>query len=396
MTQKRLLKIGILIVLWIFFIGSVTFLAMNTSTGRWDFTIYHLNAERLMNGETLYTGYNSRYDYIYPPLLAQVIAPMTPYLSFDTISLVWHILSLVCLGVSIWLINREVDIPNRRWVFWIVPVMFIPDYQSMWVGQISMVLLGCFTEAWYAYKHDRPYITGVLLALATWLKVFPIFLIGYFMWKRDWKVTLSAFIMGMLLLGFQIIVTDLDTILTYFFEILPGLAGEGQFGGLFKNSSILGFTFRLFIETMDVIPLAHNPTLANIARWILTAIVIGGSLFLISRPTRPEKSEFDNSRFDLEYGLVLLVSLLFGATLWVSGMPPLILCYLLLLKRRLHPTIRQWIWLSFSVVSFYFLYLLAFQPGNKLPWFTLSIGFYGVFGLWILYIHILRKTISER
>jgi len=389
-------RIGILIVLWIVFIGIVTFLAMQTGTGRWDFITYHYNAERLVAGEALYSGFTARYDYIYPPLLAQVIAPLTPLLDLDGISMAWHILSLILLVMSIWMINQEVDNPRRRWMFWLVPVLFIPNYQSMWVGQISMVLLGLFTSAWYAYKHNRPYVTGVVLALATWLKVYPIFLIGYFIWKRDWKVTLSAFIAGMLLLGFQIFITDSETILTYFFEILPGLANEGQIVGLFKNSSILGFTFKVFIETPDVIPLVDSAMLANISRWGLTAIVVGTSLFLISRPQTPQKNEFDNSRFDLEYGLVVLVSLLFASTLWVSGMPPLILCYLLILKQHLPLAVRRWVWVSFGIVAFYFVFLLAFQVGNKLPWTILSMGFYGVFGLWLINIKILNNTIKER
>ncbi len=391
------LKYIVVAALWMFFIASVTYLAMQTINGRWDFITYHYNAERLYAGETLYSGYQTnRYDYIYPPLLAQVIAPLTPIFDLDALSMAWHILSLICLGLTVFLVNKEIDNARRRWVFWLMPIIFIPNYQSMWVGQISMVLLLCFAGAWYAYKHDRPYLTGAILALATWLKVYPIFLIIYFMWRRDWKVTISAFITGMILLGIQVLITDFDTITTYFFEILPGLSNNGQITGLFKNSSILGFTFKMFIETPDIIPLIDNLTLAHISRWLLTVLVVGISIFLLSRPTSAQKSEFDDSRFDLEYGLVILVSLLFASTLWVSGMPPLLLCYMFILKQRLNPRFRSLVWVSFSIVSFYFLYLLAFQVGNQLPWTVLSIGFYGVFGLWMLNIWILRKTIRER
>jgi hypothetical protein len=385
------LKHIILICLWGLFIAFATFLAMKTSVGRWDFITYHYNAERLMAGETLYGSYTARYDYIYPPLLAQSIAPFTTFLNLDIISIVWHILSLALLGLSVGLVNRTVNDSKQRLMFWLIPLIFIPNYQSMWVGQISMVMLACFTGAWFAYKHDRPFITGGLLALATWLKIYPIFLILYFMWKRDWKVTASAFIVGIGLLGLQIIISDTTTITTYFFKILPGLANNGQMTGLFKNSSILGFTYKLFTETDAIIPLIHSPLLASMSRWILTASVIGGSLLLISRPTQPKQGDTDKARFDLEYGLVVLVSLLFASTLWVSGMPPLILCYQLLLKQKLHRQTRRLVWASFSIVSFYFLYLLAFQVGNKLPALILSMGFYGVFLLWILFMRQLRQ-----
>lgn len=388
------LKSIILICLWALFIALVTFLAMETSVGRYDFITYHHNAERLIASETLYGSYTNRFDYIYPPLLAQSIAPLTTFLDLDIISLSWHIVSLALLVLSMGLVNHTINNPKQRFMFWLMPLIFIPNYQSMWVGQISMVMLACFTGAWFAYKHDRPIITGGLLALATWLKVYPIFLILYFMWKRDWKVTASAFIVGIGLLGLQIVISDMTTVTTYFFEILPGLANNGQMTGLFKNSSILGFTYKLFTETPDIIPLVHNPNIASISRWILTAIFVGGSLFLISRPNKHAQDNSEGARFDLEYGLVILVSLLFASTLWVSGMPPLILCYQLLLKQNLHRQTRRFVWVSFSIVSFYFLYLLAFQVGNKLPALILSMGFCGLFLLWVLFMRRLRQSFA--
>lgn len=387
----------ILIVLWGLFLMAVTFVAFQTETGRWDFITYHYNAERITAGEPLYGGYDqSRFDYIYPPLLAQVIAPFTPTFSLNVISMVWHVLSIAMLLLSVVLVNRTVSRPKQRFVFWLMPLLFIPDVQSFWVGQISMVLLGCFTIAWYAYRTDRPYLAGIVLALATWLKVYPVFLIIYFMWKRDWKIVGSAFVAGLLLGVLQILLSDLDTLMTYFTTVLPGLANNGQIIGLFKNSSILGFTFKLFTDTPDIIPLVDSPTLARVTRWILTILVVGGSALLITRHPK-QKIEHDKfRRFDLEYGLVLLVSLLFGATLWVSGMSPLLLSYWLILKQPLQSRRRLLVWLSFALTSLYFIFLLAFQPGNKLPALILSMGFYGVFVLWILYVQQLWKVIRAR
>lgn len=386
----------ILISLWCVFILIVTFLAMNTQQGRYDFITYHHNAERIADGGVLYGSYTNRFDYIYPPLLAQSIAPLTAFLDLDAISLGWHILSLVLLAISVWLVNSTIEHPTQRFVFWLMPILFVPSYQSMWVGQISMVMLFCFTAAWFAYRKDRPYITGAFLALATWLKVYPVFLILYFMWKRDWKVTLSAFLVGMGLLGLQVLLSDVNTVSTYFLDVLPGLTNNGQMPGLFKNSSILGFTYKLFIENADIIPLVDNATLATISRWLMTLIIVGGGFYMISRPTSEKTTEISNARFDLEYGTVILISLLFASTLWVSGMPPLIICYQLILKQKLHRRIRQLTWVSFTVVSYYFLYLMGFQPENKLSGLILSMGFYGLFLLWGLYISQLRKVGTER
>lgn len=382
--------------LWLIFIVIATFLAMETTQGHHDFNVYHYNADQMVDGVSLYAGYPDHLPYLYPPLLAQGIAPFTSVFEFRTISFGWHLLSIGFLAVSTALINQTVDDEKRRWVFWLMPVIFTPSYQSLWVGQISMLMLICLTGAWLAYKHDRPYITGGLLALATWIKIYPIFLIVYFIWKRDWKVTVSAFVIGVGLLFAQILMGDVAMLTTYFTEVLPGLANEGQINGLFKNSSILGFTYKLFIETEQIIPIVHNPTLASISRAIITLLVVGGAIFLVAQPKRLEEKPANDARFDLEYGLVMLVALLFASTLWVSGMPQLLLCYQLMLKQRLSKNMRRLVWISFAIVSYYFIYLLAFQPGNRLSGVVLSMGFYGLFLLWGLYILQLWRNIRMR
>lgn len=396
MPQKKISSrtLIILIILWIAFIAFITFLAMATGQGRWDFITYHHNAERLVQGEALYQGYTARYDYIYPPLLAQVIAPLTRFLSLDVISLGWHILSIILLILSIWLVNHYVKNPNQRLVFWLMPILFIPNMQSFWVGQISVVMLACLVGAWVAYKEDRPVIAGILLALITWLKIYPVFVLVYFLWKREWKLIFSAFITGILLGVLQIAISGLPTLMQYFTEILPRLATNGQNIGLFKNSSLLGFAHKLFTETSAIIPLVDSPTLASITRWFLVILVIGGSVWLITRPQKHQESPKHSARFDLEYALVVLVSLLFASTLWLSGMTPLMLCYQILLIQPLTRGYRNLTRLSFFLVAIYFPFLLAYQPNNKLPALVLSIGFYGVFLLWILMVLQLRKTIN--
>jgi Glycosyltransferase family 87 len=73
-----------------------------------DELAYWRAAERLVAGQPLYDPTavsNTPYAYWYPPPLAQVLAPLTPFLSPDAFSVAWTALLLACLW---WLSGRDV------------------------------------------------------------------------------------------------------------------------------------------------------------------------------------------------------------------------------------------------------------------------------------------------
>lgn len=378
----------VLLGLWLLFIAVTTFIALNARDRFYDFSIYYRYAERVAKGEPIYENMLAGLPYVYPPFLVQGIAPLTILFDFKTISLGWHVFNLVLLIISVLLINQTIEDPTQRFMFWLMPIVFIPTYQSMHVGQVSILLLAYMVSAWYAYKRGQPYITGGLLAFITWIKIYPIFFILYFILKREWKVVASAFVFGILLLFVQIIVADVPTLVTYFTDVLPNLSGEAHASQLYKNSSIFGFAYRLFTESTDTKPIIDSPMLASVSRLVMTLGVIGGSLFLIMKPRQNEDA---GARFDLEYSLVLIVAMLFSSTLWISSMPPLILSYQLLLKQQPTKPVRWLAWFSLALISYFFLYIL----GSRTPAFILFFGFYAIILLWGLILWQLRKTVNN-
>jgi hypothetical protein len=104
-------------------------------------------------------------------------------------------------------------------------------------------------------------------------------------------------------------------------------------------------------------------------------------------------------RFDLEYSLMVMAILLFGGTLWISGLPPLLLLYVLLLRNVDFFRLPTWV-KAMSGVSF--LLITAYQPlmlillEDSLDVVTLSLGFFGVLMLWFLLVQqvLTPKTIE--
>ena len=361
--------------LWLGFLAFSYVVYMDGAPQRYDFKSYYEGVQRLLDdAEPLYIGIDG-HAYMYPPLMAQILAPLVATFSYETVSVVWFAASALSLLAATWLLARCVS-PERAWIVWLLPVLFTPVFKSLYIGQVTVILLCLLPAAWSAHRAERRALAGGLLALAAWIKVFPAFLLVYFLLRRDWRVVRGALAAGLGLLAVQVIISGPGTMID-FFETLLRLTREGQPAGNFKNSAINGFVSRLF-ETNDlVIPVLVNDTLYTLSRWGLTLSMLAATAWAASRP-RPASAE--TARLDLEYALVLIVSLLFGATLWVSGMPPLLLAFALVLFHA--GTRARWlVGAAFVPLSFYHPFLVA-NAGVTFSAPVLSMGFAGIALLW--------------
>jgi glycosyl transferase family 87 len=116
-------------------IGAV--LLVVVATNRWavpsDEHAYWLASQRLLHGEPLYDPSASivtPYAYWYPPVLAQVLAPVAAILPSDAFSLAWTALLLVC----IWFLG------GRTVLGGLALIAFLPVAVELWFRNIHLVL----------------------------------------------------------------------------------------------------------------------------------------------------------------------------------------------------------------------------------------------------------------
>jgi hypothetical protein len=192
---------------------------------------------------------------------------------------------------------------------------------------------------------------------------------------------------------FQVTLSGVDTFVTYFRDVLPALATEGQPSLNHSNSSVLGFAQRLFSQNQNVIPLVESPALLALTRYGLSALLFGVMVYLISRPIALAKTPLE--KFDLEYALVMIVALLLGSTLALHGIASLLLAYFVLLKnaqRRQRRFYVMAIFLSAALISMHLIIILGYlQPpsSRELPALALSMPFFGILLAWGLLVRML-------
>src|SRR5206468_12767165 len=180
--------------------------------------------------------------------------------------------------------------PNP-WLFALpsfVTITFIFDMFDL--GQPNLMLLALMLYGFWLLRQARPWFAGSMFALATAIKVFPVAVLPYLIWRRQWKAVASTLVfLGVLLFvlpapfrGFEHNVTELKT----WYRGMVASGSEKGFGQRdeqnwsWVNQSIIAVTHRLVRpinynqedpnkppRTMNVIDVDYRT-----ANWIVLAV----------------------------------------------------------------------------------------------------------------------------
>jgi hypothetical protein len=223
-----------------------------------DYPLWFWAGQQVLQGRDLYpSDPNTYFDFIYPPPAAILLA-IPSY--FGKIPL-YLFLSLVN-AVAWWMTGQFSNamtgsgkIPGP-WLFALpgfVTISFVFDMFDL--GQPNLVLLTMMLFGFWLLQHQRPWMAGSMFALATAIKVFPVAVFPYLVWRRQWACAASMVVfLGIFLFvvpapvrGFQHNVSELKT----WFQAMVGSSSEQGFGQRAEqnwswvNQSIIAVTHRL-------------------------------------------------------------------------------------------------------------------------------------------------------
>ncbi len=142
--------------------------------------------------------------YIYPPLWAWLIAPLTQAVSHATFvkaALVMHIGMLIAaVGLS-WRIVRPHGLKFEHWVIvgFVILATSAPAYQAMFQNQPQITTLFLVLLAFERYRSGAFATAGAILAIAAAFKLSPLFLVLIFLLERNLRATVSFVLVGALL-----------------------------------------------------------------------------------------------------------------------------------------------------------------------------------------------------
>jgi hypothetical protein len=223
-----------------------------------DYLVWFWAGQQVLQGGDLYPSDPGGYFvFIYPPLPAVLLA-IPSY--FGKIPLY---LCLSALNAAAWwitaLLSNAMTGSGRTpgpWLFALpgfVTVTFVFDMFDL--GQPNLILLAMMLSGFWLLQHGRSWSAGSLFALATAIKVFPVAVFPYLLWRRQWASAAGMVVfLGVFLFvvpapvrGYQHNVYELKT----WFQGMVGTSSEQGFGQRadqnwsWVNQSIIAVTHRL-------------------------------------------------------------------------------------------------------------------------------------------------------
>jgi glycosyl transferase family 87 len=165
-----------------------------------DYPLWFWAGQQVLQGGDLYPhDLKAHFDFLYPPLSAILLA-IPAY--FGKLPLY---LSLCLLNVAAWWMTAQLanvmTASGRRVSPWIealpsiVMISFVFDMFDL--GQPNLVLLALMMLGFWLLQHGRSWSSGSLFALATAIKAFPIAVLPYLMWRRQWASEMKTWYQGM-------------------------------------------------------------------------------------------------------------------------------------------------------------------------------------------------------
>lgn len=218
-------------------------------------------------------------------------APNTPFLSilfypFTLLPLVISklIFNILSSGLFLFSIIRLTNyFKLKKEYLLLLPILFfIPLKNNILFGQVYFLLFFLLSEGFLAYKNNRYKTMALFWSLAVFLKVFPIILVIFLIFKNKFKALKHLTFGCIILLLFSISLNGFDTWYFYFTKVLS-IANDGEVAGAFVDNyqSLFMFLKRLLIydKVYNSIITVHQPILFKAILIFVKLILVGIGIY---------------------------------------------------------------------------------------------------------------------
>jgi hypothetical protein len=226
-----------------------------------DYALWYWAGQQVLQGGDLYpSSPDAQFPFLYPPLPAILLA-IPSWFGKIPLYIVLSILNAVAWWYTAQF-SHAMTGSGRKPGPWLealpgfVTVTFVFDMFDL--GQPNLVLLAMMLYGFWCLQQRSgvgPWLAGFMFALATAIKVFPVAVLPYLVWRRQWAAVVSMVVfIGLLLIvlpapirGFQHNIGELKT----WYHGMVGSNSEKGFGQRdeqnwsWVNQSIIAVTHRL-------------------------------------------------------------------------------------------------------------------------------------------------------
>ena len=321
------------------------------------------------------------------PLSALPVWPIAG-LAALTAKRVWLVANLFFLFGTVEALRNVTGLGRRRlWIFALLAV--IPLRSSFLFGQMHILVLFLLVLAYFFHCRNRGTTSGICVALAGALKVYPLLFAFYFAWKRQWREAFSVVVATAALLGIGYLCFGGHLMHIYLAQILPrSVQGEVIDPYSPYAASAAAFFHRLFLFEPDLnpAPVWNRPVLYSIFYPLWQAALLFATFLSIRTVSDQETEKLEWAAFLV---LLLVLSPVPSSYHFVALILPAVLAADVFVKRKEYGRVFTLVllyWLICSEMimpqkmgtSFSLLMVLAFSR----LWFGLMLWSFLLLCLW--------------
>ncbi|MBI2762013.1 MAG: DUF2029 domain-containing protein [Chloroflexi bacterium] len=215
--------------------------------------------------------------YIQTPITAVVTLPFSR-MPFDDARFAFLALSNALLvaaaAVTVWSLR-----PSKLLVLaaFVIFATFEPMFDSLRLGQVDALIVFCLALSFALLRRSRSPLLGIPLALATILKLSPVVVIGYCVFRRWWRIVAVAAVSLVGLAVISVAVAGWDNNVTFVRDVAPRLMKGSSW---YDNISLPGAAVRAYLGRdywawEDEAP--HVPAVLRLALFAINAAIVLGA-----------------------------------------------------------------------------------------------------------------------
>jgi alpha-1,2-mannosyltransferase len=269
----------------------------------------------------------------HPPTCVLLTLPLA-WVDYPAAVLACNVISFLALALSLVIIAHELHLPPKV----LLPTLALlplcqPIYANFQLGQLTSVIGLLIALTWVLERSKRmeqSCLAGALVGIAAAIKLFPAYVVVYYLAQLRIRPILAATLIFMVLNTLAVLVLGIDTYHDYINIVLPYQSKFRSFG---YNISIAGFWYKLFDplgERNLIIPLWHCPVLAHTGT-LLSDLAITLAVIKIS------SQALTVTQRDFAFAAVVTAMLLVSPVTWDFSLPLLLVPLALLGQHSLKP-----------------------------------------------------------
>lgn len=263
-----------------------------------DYSIYYRAAQAYQHDPAaLYKGIGPGFDqYLYPPPSIVIFLALNA-MPIGTSYVFFCVAMYLCLIASLWLWEKLSHnagftvTPTEHAAFILFALATAPAYHNITLGQINCLVL-LLSILFLVWMRERPLLAGGLLALAIWIKVYPVFLLLLAALSKEGRKS----IVGCAAAGILIPLVLLPVVSPQrYFDFVAKLQEVSQYASAhIINQSVSAFGLRLtipFERTYTFPNMYVIPGWLKLVNFAMLGGVAGLSAYQAWKRRRPEETQ---------------------------------------------------------------------------------------------------------